>query len=108
MLQRASSLSLSEKEVKTAIKMSKFLIKEATLKDTNFKVGCIKLSKNKKLILGLEDLEKVANFERKMDQNFFNEDLSINKNKVKEYFEPLKSKIINPYDSNGFIKILKK
>ena len=108
LLQRASSLTLSEKEVKIAIKMSKFLVKEATLKDTNFKVGCIKLSKNNKLILGLEDLENVANFERKMDQSFFNLDSSINKDKVKEYFNPLKSKILNPYDKDGFIKILKK
>ncbi len=108
LLQRASSLTLSELEVNLAISLSEYILNQACNTDSNFKVGSINYSKDKDFYFVLEDLENVANFERKIDQNFFNPDSSINKEKVKEYFNPLKSNILNPFNNEGMINILKK
>ena len=43
-----------------------------------------------------------------MDQSFFNDDHSINKDKVKYYFDTLKSEVFYPFNDEGFIDILKK
>lgn len=111
LLQRASALTLSKLEVNLAMDLSEYLLDQAVNTDENFKVGCIKYFNSycdHDFYFDLEDLEKVANYERKMDQSFFNDDHSINKDKVKYYFDTLKSEVFYPFNDEGFIDILKK
>ncbi len=107
LLQRANSFSPSKTDLTLAKKASSFALKKVLKKDINNKM--IKITyKNNRYIFSFIDISKVANKERKMDENYLDYTTKTIKEEYKNYIKRLIKGQINTFSKDGIIDYLKK
>lgn len=107
LLQRANSFSPSKVDLTLAKKASSFALKNVLNKDINNKMIKV-IYKNNKYTFSFINIDKVANKERKMDENYLDYTKKEIKDEYKTYIKRLIKGHINTFSKDGIIDYLKK